>query len=760
MSDAKDVNMFVDAATQDSIREMTQVMFLTPEQRYAEFLRSKEHRNSDAGKRIAPEQIHPILFPFQRDIVQWAARKGRAAIFADCGMGKTFCQLEWARHTGNRVLILCPLSVAQQTIAEGEKIGLTVRFCDRPVDEDGIWITNYQKLKHFIGARYDAIVLDESSILKSLDGKTRDLLIKEFQHISQRLCCTATPSPNDIAELANHAEFLGIMTRVEMLSQFFVHDQGGEGTVGNWRLKGHAQEAFWKWVATWAVYVRSPADLGYPDDQFKLPPFHIQEEKVQSVYTPEGELFPRLTAGITGRSQARKATLTDRVVRSAEIIKQSTEQWVVWCNLNDEGQQLHKLLPDSVLIEGATPDDLRVEYEHGWRRGDVRILITKPQQYGHGLNWQHCHNVLYLGLSDSFEQYYQSVRRCWRFGQKDTVNVVIVTSTAEYAIVQNIKKKEQQAAQLAAGIVRYMKDAMIEEIHHQADVRDEYATGETSGRNWRLLLGDSVERAKELEDRSVGLSVFSPPFASLYTYSPLSRDMGNAKNYDEFFAHFRFLIPELLRVTMPGRRACVHVQQVATTKVKDGVIGWRDFRADVVRHFMGAGWIYDGEIVIDKDPQAQAIRTKSKALMFVQKNKDSAWCRPAMADYILLFRKDGENDAPIVPDVSNEEWIQWARPIWYGIKESNTLNAAEARERNDEKHICPLQLETIERCIRLWSNPGELVFDPFTGIASTGHEAIRLKRKFIGCELKESYWKVGQKNLRQAESLQSNLLFN
>jgi DNA modification methylase len=257
---------------------------------------------------------------------------------------------------------------------------------------------------------------------------------------------------------------------------------------------------------------------------------------------------------------------------------------------------------------------------------------------------------------------------------------------------------------------------------------------------------------KEMPDASVGMSVFSPPFASLYTYSASDRDLGNSKDYDQFFLHFGFIVSELLRVTMTCRRACVHVQQVTTTKATHGQIGWRDFRADTVRLFQEKGWIYDGEVVIDKDPQAQAIRTKSKALMFVQKNKDSAWCRPAMADYILLFRSPGENAAPIKTDVNNEEWILWARPIWYGIRETDTLNVRVAREDKDERHICPLQLETIRRCVRLWSNPSDLIFSPFAGIGSEGYEAILNGRRFLGIELKQSYYAQAIKNLRHAES--------
>lgn len=725
-------------------------------QEYRNFLSGKTFRPEDVGFSLEDSDIHKSLFPFQRDLVRWAVRKGRAALFEDCGLGKTRQQLEWARFSGKRVLIVCPLSVGQQTIEEGQKIGLQVQWCDRPQNADGIWITNYQKLKHFVDAQYDAIVLDESSILKSLDGKTRKMLLAEFTHIPHRLCCTATPSPNDLSELANHAEFLGVMKREEMLSHFFVHDSDGGASVGGWRLKGHAQADFWKWVASWAAYVRRPSDLDYEDGGFELPPLRITEIQVDSGYVPEGELFPRLTNGIRGRSQARNASLVDRVAKAAEIVTTSKEQWLVWCNLNSEGQQMQKALPGSVLIEGNTPDEQRIIEEQAWRRGEKQILISKPSIFGHGLNWQHCRNILYLGLSDSFEQYYQSVRRCWRFGQQRTVNVYIIVSKAEVAIVKNINRKEEQAAQLAEGMIQHMKTSQILEVKQETEIRDEYAEDIASGHNWTLRLGDSCKRIQEIPDNSVGLSVFSPPFASLYTYSPLARDMGNSKNYDEFFTHFDFLIPHLLRITKPGRRACVHVQQIATTIVKDGKIGMRDFRADVVRHFVMADWIYDGEVVIDKDPQAQAIRTKSKALMFVQKNKDSAWSRPAMADYILLFRKDGENVEPIETDVTNEEWIQFARPIWYNIRESNTLNAAEARENDDERHICPLQLETIERCVRLWSNKGDLVFDPFSGIASTGYVALQHKRKFTGIELKPAYWKIGLKNLKRSLVVREN----
>lgn len=271
------------------------------------------------------------------------------------------------------------------------------------------------------------------------------------------------------------------------------------------------------------------------------------------------------------------------------------------------------------------------------------------------------------------------------------------------------------------------------------------------GNGWKLTNGDCVEEVAGLATESVDLSVYSPPFLALYTYSATERDMGNCATAAEFFEHFGFLIRELLRVTKPGRHTCVHVAQVAAMLERDGYIGLKDFRGDTIQAFIANGWIYHGEVCIDKDPQAQAIRTKAKGLLFVQMRKDSSWSRPAMADYILVFRKPGENKIPIQPDITNEQWIEWARPIWYGIRESDTLHVAEARGEDDERHIAPLQLGTIERCIRLWSNPGELILSPFAGIGSEGYEAIRLGRRFEGFELKREYAEVAVKNLRAAE---------
>lgn len=280
-----------------------------------------------------------------------------------------------------------------------------------------------------------------------------------------------------------------------------------------------------------------------------------------------------------------------------------------------------------------------------------------------------------------------------------------------------------------------------------------YFTDDAQGECWRLLLGDSCERLAEIESDSIDLAVYSPPFESLYTYSPSERDLGNSANRNEFLAHYRFVIDHMLRVLKPGRTCAVHVQQLAILKSRDGYVGLTDFRGQVIKAHVDAGWIYYGEVTVDKNPQMQAVRTKAQGLMFVQLRRDSAMSRPALADYVIIFHKPGENETAIHPDIDNDTWIKWASPVWYDIAEMSTLNPGSGSEDADDRHICPLQLPLIERCVRLWSNKGETVLSPFAGIGSEGYEAVRLGRKFIGCELKPSYWQTAIKNLEEAERL-------
>ena len=719
---------------------------------YAEFLASKRRVVASLGPTVDPGDVHLLLFPFQRDLVRWAVRKGRAALFADTGLGKTFMQLEWARLIGEPTLIVAPLSVARQTIREATKIGLTVKYVRHQSEVDGLLsITNYEMVGHFDPALFGAVVLDESSILKSLDGKTRQTLTEMFAATRYRLCATATPAPNDIAEIGNHSEFLGLMPHHEMLSAFFVHGSMDNGKDG-WRLKGHAQEEFFRWLASWGMSIRRPSDLGYEDDGFILPELVIEPEFIPAEYVPDGQLFFGGLGGVKDRSAVRRKTLMPRVQRAADLVNATPGQWIVWHGLNDEGYALRDAIPDAVLVEGNQSPEAKATAIEAFQDGKHRVLVTKPRIAGFGMNLQNAHQMAFVGLSDSWEAYYQCIRRCWRFGQTEVVRAHVVLSDAEAEIYENVMRKEGEATRMQERLIEHIAAFERGELDGKAE-DFEYQEDTVHRPSWTMMLGDSVERMREIGTASVDLALFSPPFMSLFTYSPSERDIGNNRP-DEFWTHFRYLITEINRVMKPGRNVAVHVQQVATSVAHDGVTGLNDFRGDVIRAFVGGGFTFHGEVTIDKDPQAQAIRTKAKGLLFVQKERDRVWLRPAFADFILVFRAPGENAIPILDDqITNNEWIEWARPIWYGIRESATLNAAEAREERDERHIAALQLETVMRCIRLWSNPGELVLDPFMGIGTTGYVAVQHGRRAIGCELKRSYFDAACRNIARADNV-------
>lgn len=713
---------------------------------YIKFLATKQRRAADIGVPCDPDEVHASLYDFQRHVVAWAVQKGRAAVWATTGMGKTRMQLEWARLSGARALVIAPLAVCQQTVREAAAIGITARYVRDDTDAagPGIWVTNYEMATKFDPVGIDAVVLDEASILKQSDGKTRTKLIAHFAPVSRRLACTATPAPNDLEELTNQAEFLGVMPRNEMLAAYFVHDDHG------WRVKRHARNAMFTWMATWAVALRSPADLGFPAERFHLPPLSIVPEIVEVEVESQDTLFPTL-GGVGGRAKMRRDTLSARCDRAAELVAaEPDEQWLLWCGLNDEADELARLVPGAVNVPGAWTPEEKAQAFLDFADGKIRVLITKPSIAAFGLNWQSCARMAFVGLSDSYESYFQAIRRCWRYGQTRAVNAHVVLAEVETEIAGNIRRKESEAEQMTADLVEHMRAAGQTHAGPAADAA--YTTDDAVGTGWRLMLGDSCERLAEVPDNSVDLSVYSPPFASLFTYSPTHRDLGNSADRGTFFTHYRWIIEHNLRVTKPGRLAVVHVQQVSTTKAHHGVVSLTDFRGEVIRAYQEAGWLYVREVTVDKDPQAQAIRTKAVNLMFATKNRDSSRSWPALADYLLVFQKPGDNAVQVKTDVSNDEWILWARPVWYDIRETDTLNVAEGRDAADERHIAPLQLPLIERCVRLWSNPGETVLSPFAGIGSEGYVAVRHGRHFVGCELKPSYWKAATKNLRAAEA--------
>lgn len=725
---------------------------------YKEFIRSKEISAPPSGLEVSPSVLNSHLYAFQADLVKWALRRGKAALFCDCGMGKTVMQLEWARHIPRAVLIVAPLAVAHQTVQEGAKFGISVRYARRQEDAGaGITITNYEMLEHFDSEKFTGIVLDESSILKAQDGKTRTAIIRAFSRTPYRLACTATPAPNDYMELGNHAEFLGIMTMPEMLSMFFVHDSAD---TQKWRLKGHAENVFWKWLASWAVMIRKPADLGYDNGAFMLPMLKMHEHMVRA--TESGEfLFPVQAATLQERLGARRDSIAGRVAKVAELVNKTPGPWIIWCALNTESEAATEAIEGAVEVRGSDDIETKAERMMAFTRGEIRVLVTKPSIAGFGMNWQHCANVAFLGLSDSYEQFYQAVRRCWRFGQKQTVNCHIVMADTEGAVLQNIKRKEAEATKMSENLVRHMSDLTKRELKGAVREQAGYREAKDVGDGWELYLSDCVEVAKHIESDSLHYSIFSPPFASLYTYSNSARDMGNCKTHDEFYQHFRFLVKELYRTLMPGRLLSFHCMNLPTSKTNHGYIGVVDFRGNLIRMFQEAGFIFHSEVCIWKDPVTAMQRTKALGLLHKQLKKDSAMSRQGIPDYLVTMRKPGENPERV--SHTNESfpvqlWQNYASPVWMDINQSDVLTGREAREHQDERHICPLQLEVIERAIRLWTNVGDTVFSPFAGIGSEGYVALKEGRCFLGAELKESYWKQACINLRRART-ESPMLF-
>jgi DNA modification methylase len=729
---------------------------------YRTFLQTKRVQAHTAGIEVDATDLHAQLFPFQRALVQWALRKGRSALFADCGLGKSFMQLEWAsvvhRSTGGDVLILAPLAVASQTITEGAKLGIAVHMCRSQSDvRPGLNIANYEMLSHFDPKHFVGVVLDESSILKSYMGKTKRALVDAFQNTPYRLCCTATPAPNDVMEIGNHSEFLGIMPSSEMLMRFFINDTMHNG---HYRLKRHAIKDFWAWVGSWAISVRKPSDLGYSDEGFVLPDLRIHHRYIQTDITvgrEEGHLFRAPQMSATNLHKEMRLTAADRAQAVADLVKSSPEEtWVIWCNTNYEADELVHRIGDAVEVRGSESLADKERKLVTFTQGHIRVLITKPGIAGYGLNFQHCHHTAFVGLSYSFEDFYQAIRRFYRFGQTHPVEATIVAAETEAPLVSSLERKIQVHTRMSEAMNASLSPRLT--LQEDLQLQQHETFSRECGEGWQLYQGDCVAVTHALPDNSIHFTIFSPPFSSLYIYSDALEDMGNAANDDEFFHHFDFLIPELLRVTKPGRLCAVHCKDLVNYKGRDGAAGLRDFSGEIIRRFIAAGWAYHSKVVIWKDPVIEMQRTKAHGLLYKQLRADSTFSRQGLPEYLLMFRKwphNEEEETQIAPvthtteDFPLEIWQRYASPVWFDIRQTRVLNVEQARQSQDEKHICPLQLDVIERALKLWTNPGETVLSPFAGIGSEGHEALRLGRTFIGIELKQSYVQIARKNLER-----------
>lgn len=726
---------------------------------YTDFLQSKLVQPRASGITVPRTRLNRQLFEWQKDIVLWALDLGRAAIFADCGLGKTPMQLDWARtvakHAKRPVIILAPLAVAHQTKREGEKFGIPVTVCRSQADvAAGINITNYEMLSHFTPDAFAGVVLDESSILKSYSGTVKMALQRAFANTPFRLCCTATPAPNDVEELGNHAEFLGLMEAGEMLTRWFINDTTLKC---NFRLKHHAERPFWQWVASWAKAIEKPSDLGYPDDGFALPALRMHEHIIGVDHRPQqletGRLFHAGNLSATELHREMRRTASDRADKVAELVNNSSDAWIVWCHTNYEADALLDRVADAVEVRGG--DNHAEEKLTMFSGGRARVIITKPSIAGFGLNWQHCHNVAFVGLSYSYEQFYQALRRSWRFGQTTAVDVHVICAESEGAVLATIREKETAHAG--------MKAAMHHALANQAPAKDYAVTADIAqagerGDDWTLYLGDCVEAIADMPADSIHFTIFSPPFSNLYMYTESLRDMGNSADDSEFFEHFAYLVPQLSRVTVPGRLCAVHTKDLPMYKTTHGVAGYRDFTGDVIRAMSAGGWVYHSRITIQTDPVQEMQRTKSNGLLYKTIKRDASYSRQGAPEYLVIFRRwNGlvESAEPVLhtpDDFPLERWQVYANPVWSvrEINRTNVLNVQIARDDQDEKHLAPLQLDVIKRAIELWTNPGDLILDPFSGVGSTGFQALKMNRRFFGVELKPSYYRTAVANLKRA----------
>ena len=721
---------------------------------YTQFLNTKQKSVIYSGFEINENELNPMLFDFQKFTVKRALKAGKYAIFADTGQGKTPMQLDIAnqvfKHTNEPVLILAPLAVTGQTIEQGLKFGVEVKRLS-----GNIQIANYEQIDNIDCSLFGCIILDESSILKNETGKYRNLLIEKFKNTPYKYCFSATPSPNDPMELGNHAEFLDVMGFTEMLAMYFVHDAG---ETQKWRLKGHAVERFYEFVSSWAIMYSHPRDIGFEMNGFDLPELSINEKQV-STTLPEGMLFSGLAVNATDYNSSLRETEIERINQTLEIVKNIgfNEPIIIWTKQNDEAKNIYnhlKLLGyDCRNVQGSDSNEKKESDLLGFGHNEFQILITKQSIASQGLNYQNCAYQIFNSVDFSFEQSYQAMRRSWRFGQKRKVTCWMITTDRMINVIKIQQDKHLSFKTMQKEMTNAVNKNLLNQITtknmNSEDVKNEF---------YHLMRGDCVEKAKEVEENKADLIVFSPPFSELYTYSNNIEDMGNSANYAQFEQHFKFLIPELKRILKSGRICAIHCMDLPIQKGKEGYIGLRDFSGMLIKWFQDCGFIYHSRATIWKDPVIEMQRTKALGLLHKQVKKDSVMSRVGIPDYILFFRNEGENIIPITnTNIPVDLWQKIASPVWYDIDYSRTLNYREGRAQDDEKHICPLQLDTIERIILLYSNEGETIFSPFGGIGSEGYQALKMNRKSISIELKESYFELNKRNHNAAKEEKGQL---
>jgi DNA modification methylase len=723
---------------------------------YNKFLETKRKTFLESGFEINENQLNKNLFDFQKFTVKTALSNGRFAIFADCGLGKTLMQLSWSEsvfnHTNKKVLILAPLAVVEQTKEESAKFD---------INPDSFDITNYDQLKNIENInQYSGVVLDESSILKGRDGKLSSLIIETFKQTPYKLACTATPSPNDHMELGQHSEFLGAMSYSEMLAMFFVHD-GGE--TSKWRLRKHAKDPFWKYICSWSIAIDKPDTLGFEHQGYDLPEIEYVEHIIK-VENNTSNLFGDVAVSATDLHKDLNRSFDARLNKAIELVNSNDNQWIVWGLKNNETDELEKRLNNAINVQGSDSPEYKAKHLNGFAKGEFKTLITKTSIASFGMNYQQCNQMVFMSYDFKFEAFYQAVRRCYRFGQNNKVTVHILIPESQINVRQTILDKQERHKEMITEMAKYSSETNYKSNKSKVMINRK----EIKTEKYHLLNGDCVSEIKKIDDNKADLVVFSPPFAELYVYSDKEEDMGNVANYKQFEQHFKYLIPELKRVLKSGRICAIHCMDLPIQKGKEGYIGLRDFSGMLIDWFQSEGFIYHSRVTIWKNPVTEMQRTKALGLLHKTIKKDSSMTRVGIPDYVLFFRNEGENETPITHQDTDQTkgdylpvdlWQKYASPVWYDIDYSRTLQYRSGRDGNDEKHICPLQLDTIERIIHLYSNEGETILSPFGGIGSEGFQALKMNRKSISIELKESYFAINAKNHKDCvEEKESTLL--
>lgn len=740
---------------------------------YLEFLESKKRPFIESGFEIKENELNKNLFDFQKFIVKTALKKGRFAIFADCGLGKTLMQLDWAEKVANKtkskVLILAPLAVKGQTLQEAKKFG---------IDISNIEINNYEQLENIDESIYSGIVLDESSILKNFTGKYKNLIIEKFKNTPYKLACTATPSPNDLNEIGNHSEFLNVLDAQDMRAKWFVRDEG----MNNYRLKGHAKRDFYGWISNWAIMLTNPSDLGFDGSKYILPELNYIERMIETNSRDNGKLFNEGSVSATDFNKELKLTLIERFDEVAKIVNNSNESFIIWVNQNEEEKKALELIPDAISVNGSEKPEIKEKKLLGFANGEFRVLVTKKKIAQFGMNFQNCNNQVFASLDFSFEGLYQAIRRSYRFGQKNNVNIYIITTDTMENVMSSINKKQSQFLEMQSEMNKFINGDSF-------GLLDSYDFKEVKTADYWLMKGDSCQEIKRIPDNSVDLIVFSPPFSSLFTYSNYIHDMGNNENHEEFFKQYHFLLQDLYRILKPGRLMVCHTKDLAVYKNSSGYTGLYDFTGEHHRAVENVGFKYHSKINIWTDPVLEMQRTKTQRLLYKQLRKDSSYTGVGLPEYCTVFRKWEGNEEDWKP-INNKNqnnfpldiWQQWASPIWnveksdiehleetmkeyrvnswFDIKRTDVLNNSEGTDLGDEKHIAPLQLSVIRKSVQMWSNPGETVFTPFLGIGSEVYESVKLGRFGIGIELKDKYFETAIKNVNKVLEKRNQLKFD